>query len=117
MNVFISAKKVHWDFDRDYIESVDPFERYWSLNNVVFQLMNMRYHSIYLYLLKFLSAMFSSSLYTGISITWLNLFSSISFFVVFYKWNCFLNFLLVYSPLAYRHVIYFCVLCVYFTTF
>jgi hypothetical protein len=28
MNVFISAKKVHWDFDRDYIESVDPFERY-----------------------------------------------------------------------------------------
>ena len=33
-NFFISVKKCHWNFDRNWIESIDGFAHYGNYNNI-----------------------------------------------------------------------------------
>lgn len=56
---FNFCEKCYWKFDRDFIESVDDFKYYGHVSITdSSNLMNMRYLSIYLCILQFISSMF-----------------------------------------------------------
>ena len=83
---FYFYKKCHWDFNRNYTESVGCFGQYWHLNHIVFQSMNMRCHSMYCCLLYLLSAVLCSFQCTSLSPPWLRLFLSTHSFWWYCKW-------------------------------